>query len=387
MAVGDTITAARYNTVQSRIGTILGTGSGTSGYGQTLSSSQVAVSSTVTVNQINNLITDMKKARQHQTGVDETGVSYDFLASAVDIVNDSINIVGHTLTNGTPVVFTNASTSTNATAPGNLSYNTIYFVVQSASGSFKLSATLNGVAINITTQGTGTHKIFSGFPSYSNVDLIKEADYINLVDKIAVIESEKLSIGPGQSTAEGVPTTGTSSQRTTAWNGTIVHQVTVDFGSANAARHFFNAGGELRVRATLAGASDPISTDWATLLTNAGTIKMNYTATVSTGSGTGSSIGYYDLTTANQQIFTKGGSGTYSANDYTVYARCDVANNSTGTARYVYFRIEFNDDKVGNPIFDEDVTGTLTSFVEHLRPTGPNVQLPRPTYTTTAGIA
>ena len=44
MAVGDIITAARYNNLQSRVATIMGVGSGDDGYGQNLSSSQVALS-------------------------------------------------------------------------------------------------------------------------------------------------------------------------------------------------------------------------------------------------------------------------------------------------------------------------------------------------------
>ena len=48
MAVGDIITAARYNNLQSRVATIMGTGSGDEGYGQSLNSSQVAAAEKVT---------------------------------------------------------------------------------------------------------------------------------------------------------------------------------------------------------------------------------------------------------------------------------------------------------------------------------------------------
>ena len=49
------ITAARLNNLQSRIALILGTGSGSSGYGQTLASAPVAASSVVSSSDINNL--------------------------------------------------------------------------------------------------------------------------------------------------------------------------------------------------------------------------------------------------------------------------------------------------------------------------------------------
>ena len=68
------ITAARLNNLQSRIELILGTGSGTNGYGQAISSSQVNNTQVVDADHINNIYADMIKARIHQVGVTETGI-------------------------------------------------------------------------------------------------------------------------------------------------------------------------------------------------------------------------------------------------------------------------------------------------------------------------
>jgi len=62
------IIATDYNEIQSIVSQVLGTGSGTLGYGQTLASSQVGQYSKVTTNQWNNLRSDILRARQHQTG-------------------------------------------------------------------------------------------------------------------------------------------------------------------------------------------------------------------------------------------------------------------------------------------------------------------------------
>jgi len=62
------IIASDYNAIQSKIATIMGSGSGTSGYGQTLASSQVGQYDKITVNQWNNLRDDIIRCRQHQTG-------------------------------------------------------------------------------------------------------------------------------------------------------------------------------------------------------------------------------------------------------------------------------------------------------------------------------
>jgi hypothetical protein len=62
------IIASDYNTIQSKIATIMGSGSGTTGYGQTLASSQVGQYVKITVDQWNNLRDDIIRCRQHQTG-------------------------------------------------------------------------------------------------------------------------------------------------------------------------------------------------------------------------------------------------------------------------------------------------------------------------------
>ena len=68
MAVGDTITAARYNIIQARVAAVIGLGSGDEGYGQARTSSTAAVGATITAQDMTNLFTDMTKIRLHQSG-------------------------------------------------------------------------------------------------------------------------------------------------------------------------------------------------------------------------------------------------------------------------------------------------------------------------------
>ena len=271
------ITANDYNTVQSRINTIMNTD-----YGQTLLSGQVAVGNTITDEQLDNLRTDITKAYAHQQGSNPTIIDVD-------------------------------------------------------EGDTILASHLNDYAGVMTT-----------------------------------VETNKYLIGAGQFTIDS----GISDNRTSAWNGTLEHRVLVSFGSNTARTQFFNAGGEIRFTASQSGGSSSINVDWRNMLSNMGTIKMNYTQTTSTGSGTGTSIGQQDLTGSYQQIFTKTGSGVYAANDYTVQAR-----NQTGA---IQFRIYFRDDKGANPQYDENVDGTLTSNVQYLRASGSNVSLPAPSFTNQA---
>jgi hypothetical protein len=302
MAVGDLITALRYNNLQSRIAVIMGTGSGNSGYGQSLVSSQVAVGSNVDLTRVLNLRTDMIKARQHQTGNNE--------------------------------------------APG----------------------------------GTGA------FPLVTTADQITDAFAANLESQMTTIETNKLTIGSGNLGNQYTDTTdANTSQRTASWNGLLTHNITVAFGSNDNARYYFNSGGDIRFRVTLTGGSsdtgvNQIYTDWSNMFSTMGTIIMNHNSTSRTGSsGTTQAIGFFQLTTSNQEIFRRVGSGNYASNTYIINARTDNAGN-------VFFNIQFNDNKGGNPNFDEAVTGTLTSRIDIRRATGSNVAVNAPTITTTTAI-
>ena len=76
--VGQLVQATDYNAVQSDAALVLGTGSGTYGYGQTVLSNQIVTSGsppvypTITALQWNNLRTDILKCIQHQDGIDHS---------------------------------------------------------------------------------------------------------------------------------------------------------------------------------------------------------------------------------------------------------------------------------------------------------------------------
>ena len=156
-----------------------------------------------------------------------------------------------------------------------------------------------------------------------------------------------------------------SSTRTTAWGGTvptIYHAFTIDFSAtANKGKYFFNSGSNIRISASRAGGTGtPQDTNWTSLLTNMGTVIFGYNSTTRTGtSGTGSSIGFFGLTNTDQTIFSAAGSGSYATNTYIIKARSNVANNSSGTARYVYITISFTDTHT-NP-FGDTVTAPTTT--------------------------
>ncbi len=61
-----------YNTIQSTVQSVLGNGTDDFGYGQSLTSSQISAGSVISATQWINLRSDLLRARQHQTGADES---------------------------------------------------------------------------------------------------------------------------------------------------------------------------------------------------------------------------------------------------------------------------------------------------------------------------
>ena len=101
------------------------------------------------------------------TDSDSRGKSYDiptthldktFAASAVDTSAETITIASHTLVTGNPVTYQEGSS-----AVAGLTDNTVYYVIKVDDDTVKLATTkLNadaGTAINLTSQGVGTHTL------------------------------------------------------------------------------------------------------------------------------------------------------------------------------------------------------------------------------------
>lgn len=191
-------------------------------------------------------------------------------------------------------------------------------------------------------------------------------------DLMTTIETDKFVVHSSQAVLES----SINSVRTTAWNGLIYHEIIATFDDEDSRRHFFNTGGQIRFNAANTLASTAKGLDWAELCSEIGTVIFNYDSTVSTGDGSGSAIGNYDLDGSLQIIYQKVGAGSYSGiyagNLYTIKARTDGNNR-------IVFRIEFN-DVVVDPDIDNNVDGRLESTVQHYRATGSYVSVEAPSY-------
>lgn len=221
---------------------------------------------------------------------------------------------------------------------------------------------------------------------------ITEALHAAFEALILTLETNRFDIDESQDAIEAA---GVNSIRNTIWGGTslpqsINHVVTVNFGTPNARRCFFNAGGEIRFSAELTvdtGAVDPAivqkNIDWRDMLINMETIKFGRATTTHTGTSNvrtfPQAIGNEDLTTSYQTIFYKTGDAEYIENEYRIRAKL---NNDSE----IQFEITFSDTDEGSGGADEYVAGSLSSSVSHRRADGDYVRNPSPTYAKTSDL-
>jgi len=308
MAIGDIITATRYNAIQTIVEDILGVGSGTEGYGMTTASNQVAVNDLVTASDMNNLYNDFDKIYRHQVNL----------------------------------------------AP---------------------SASISTISISnlIADDNSEPSSVLKGYADFENFATTISAD------------PARFRLHSTQSTTTNLVTSNLSPS---PWRNTgSFGDVGFEFGSANARRHFFNAGGKIQwnisLTSTATGGNVSKTNNWVTMFSNAGTVSLNYNSTSSDNSGTGTSIGNFQLTSGYQTVYTKTGSGLYSGNSFVIQAR------EASTSK-IEMRVRMTDSDSGSSpsgpnnakgwrAVDEYVQGTFTIEIDTVRATGSYVSVAQPT--------
>lgn len=167
-------------------------------------------------------------------------------------------------------------------------------------------------------------------------------------------------------------------QGTGSWSTSTVHEFTVTFASANAARYYFNCGGRIRLDTDISGGtSDAKYNEWVDLSnTLAGSIyfKANGSSKLG-GLGTPTTlettIGYYDLTSTYQTIYLQyADSSPYTSNYIRIQAKVSGTAQNGGPGETITFEVRYQDDSADST-FDkavytpEDVMdGTVTSYLE-----------------------
>jgi len=175
----------------------------------------------------------------------------------------------------------------------------------------------------------------------------------------------------------------------------VFYEANVLFTDANARRHFFNSGGEIRFDTVLipTDGTHPQSVDWQTLLSDIATVKLGHTTTESSASVGTPGVGFNSLTTSYTLVYTKGGTGNYSGNQLNIYAKL---NGTTGIDVKLAFDEIYpaatgtwsNPPDSGPWTGTDYVAGALTVTLDELTPTDTpdGVNLPSPTYSTISSL-
>ena len=240
-------------------------------------------------------------------------------------------------------------------------------------------------ALSNAVMGMATHTATSitGIPTFAdlNVGSLIQATGYDWSTVGGLLDAARLNVDPLVLTT----VSGVTSTRTTAWTETIMHEFWADFGSEDAARFFFNTGGAVIIRPRLQGAPDAHSQSWADMFVLLDEVRLQHTSTTQTGTGgTGSSIGYYDLTDTYQTVFEQFDTGTYSANYVRVRAkRAQFVGVHGANGSRVDFEVTF-DDVFGGP--GDLVQGTMTNQVLSLVSDGSAITVGTPVYNTITGV-
>jgi hypothetical protein len=185
-----------------------------------------------------------------------------------------------------------------------------------------------------------------------------------------------------------------------SWNNLVSEVVTISFleglrssGAVNynytaddAARFYFNSGSVIEFDVSLTGATGTLKDQsWIALFNAMGTIRFGLNTTYNTGGATPgtilTTIGFTDLTTTDQTIFTQfAEAGTYSANYYKILAR------KTGSPGEIVFTVICDDATGLVSLLDDGVTGNTTCTVKAWHANG-YVSLPSPLSSTTSVVS
>lgn len=224
----------------------------------------------------------------------------------------------------------------------------------------------DGVIPSVVQVNIGDVVQFGASAPNTNYNLLLESALTN-----------RFNIGPGRSIVTNIDTKNYSS----SWSNTASCTATITFtggytitnadGStwtataADHARHFFNSGGKIRVRSAVAGGSTAQSNAWTNFLNSTGFKEF--------GAATDPTINFYTLTNSYTTFFQSNLTTPYSANNYRLEARCNVADNSNGGATVVEIRLTLRDlyTDPGPPAPGDLVDGTLTMIFEELKAFGP----------------
>lgn len=326
------------------IDTVWGEGNNDKGYGQSTVLAQVPIGTVVSATQWSTLITRMLAAGDHQ------------VTSLASLPGDSVNVASNALIIGVEYEIVTAGTG---------DWTTCGAADSNPGTNFRATATTNG-------QSDGT----AFRPAITTADLIIA---------IASMQSNIDDLFANRLNAIATATTQVEAAAgTSAWPTSSVHTINVQFTDGDAARYFFNAGGNIAITMSRTGGTADAKNDaWDDgssgaadhgILPNSGTVELVAHGTTKTA-GFGvlntdyfieSAIGYYELGTSAIQLYQQYpvGGGVYATNNVKIECATNGVQDAAGdNGDIVTFTITMADDvAAGDPLLPDGTT-TVTATV------------------------
>jgi len=151
----------------------------------------------------------------------------------------------------------------------------------------------------------------------------------SIISAVDLLEQNRFQVDGTQTLTEEL----FQDSRETPFNGAISSEFRLTFGTADQRRHFFNAGGQIRIAGTATNLEPPTSPStarnngWVNLINNPATVVFGYNYTRlpsenTNGVSLSENTGNYQLTSDYQLIFKKeANSGVYSQSYWQIQVR------------------------------------------------------------------
>lgn len=244
----------------------------------------------------------------------------------------------NTLVGGNPTATANTLNATWATGSGSAGYG------QPAVANVAVADTVAASSWNALVSNTASAATHQG----SSITSVTAPVAGAVVTHTAAIPTNLQTIYTNRlNAATQSGTTPNTATRTTSWSTAITFTHTVSFANNNAARYFFNSGGQLKMTVSHANTSTPINILFNNLASNVGTVVLSapssgtaniagttYSGITKVGGGGSSpspyltNNGYYALTTSNATVFSQTAS-TGPAGYLSSFIRFIVQSNGT----------------------------------------------------------
>jgi hypothetical protein len=244
----------------------------------------------------------------------------------------------NTLVGGNPTATANTLNATWATGSGSAGYG------QTAVANVAVADTVTASSWNALVSNTASAATHQG----SSITGVTAPTAGTVVTHVAAIPTNLQTIYTNRlNAATQSGTTANTATRGTTWTTAITFTHTAAFANSNAARFFFNSGGQLKMTVSHANNAAGINLLFNNLASNVGTVVLSapssgtasiagttYNGITKVGTGGNSPTilqnnGYYALTTSNATVFTQ--------------------TASTGPAGYLDSKIEFIVQSNGSP--------------------------------------